>query len=125
MGEKDCDCQKVFSGEGFDWGFQYLVGARPNRKSCALTFGADFLLVDGADVNGLRHSPERGGIVPAEEAAVVLLREAPAVEGPGVVAEALKDRSLSARNFHHQSSAVMWCKQMDHFLIIRPKQKLT
>ena len=90
----------------------------------SLTFGADFLLVDGADVDGLRHSLERGGIVSAEEAAVVLLREAPAVEGPGVVAEALKDRSLSARNFHRQSSAVTWCTQMDHFLIIRPKQKL-
>ena len=57
---------------------------------CSLTFGADFFLVDCADVDGLRHSPERGRVVAAEEAAVVLLREAPAVEGTRVVAEALK-----------------------------------
>ena len=71
-----------------------------------LTFGADFLLVDGADVDGLRHSPERGGVVPAEEAAVVLLREAPAVEGPRVVAEALKN-GLPSLYFSYPSSAVV------------------
>ena len=73
---------KVFPwGEGSIWGFRWLQ---------KLTFGADFLLEDGADVDGLRHSLERGGVVAAEEAAVVLLRETSAVEGPRVVAEALR-----------------------------------
>ena len=79
-------------GRGSDWGLRWLQ---------KLTFGADFLLEDGADVDGLRHSLERGGVVAAEEAAVVLLRETSAVEGPRVVAEALRGGG-GTRAFHLQ-----------------------
>ena len=64
------------------------------RKIC-LTSGADFLLVDGADVDGegrclvavAAPSPQGHGVVPAEEAPVILLSESPAVERAGVIAK--------------------------------------
>ena len=54
-----------------------------------LTSCANFFLVDGPDLNGLRDALQVDGVISAEVAAVLQLSVAPAVESSGVVAEPL------------------------------------
>ena len=54
-----------------------------------LTSSANFFFVDGPDLHGLWDPLQVDRVVPAEVAPVLQLSVAPAVEGPGVVAEPL------------------------------------